>query len=363
MTARRPPRFTVRFRSLRGPLSGLLTAAALIASAAPADAAVECDRSKKYRLNRNHGPWVIMVATFHPLRGGNPNGTTPEEAADTLVYELRDQGVPAEAWVVPSRTETVESVGKAGDEQNRVYAAMRGGVVVMAGNFKSADDPKAARSLKWIKEKCRVPSLEPVAGRGWTGVTKAGGFFKLTPGRKSPLSHAILTVNPLLTAAERKTLTRRRDPLLVRLNGGREYGLADCGGTHTVVVAQFRGKVLTQVRGTKSEDVGERVELSNDLDEAGKKAWELCQVLRQRGSEAYVWHDRHRSLVSVGAFRGPRDPAALRAARKFAARPVGASPIPQPQTVVVPEGETDLRKARRYWLLDPNPYVMEVPAL
>ena len=365
MTARRPSR-PLPPRPVSSRLShGLLAAAALLTAAGPAFAAVECDRTKKYRLTERHGPWTIMVAAFHPLRGGDPNGTTPEQAADQLVYDLRDQGIPACAWVMPTKTESVATRSRDGEQKEMLYASQRGGVCVMAGNFRRADDEGAQKSLKWVKTECRCPSLMPVAATGWTGLTKNGGFFKLSPGRNgSPLARAFVTVNPLLSDAQKRRLSRRADPLLVRLNAGQEYCLADCPGEYSVVVAQFRGKTLTQVSGTKSADVGRRVALSNDLDDAAKQAWELCQVLRnQEGLEAYLWHDRHRSVVTVGSFASATDPAAVRTARRLAATPGPGGAAPTPKAIIVPKGETDLRNARRYWLLESVPYAMAVPAL
>ena len=358
-------------RPARRPVLALLTAAVALAHAVPtAAAALECDRTKKYRLNERHGPWVIMCATFHPGLNPDAPGLTPEQAADELVYELREKGIPAEAWVMESQKQTLKSAGRDGSDKTRVMAALRGGVAVMAGNFDSADDEKATRALATIKRmqpKCLTPDLKK--SRGWTGMTASGGKFRLTPGRKSgPLARAILTPNPLLSEEQMRDLARRRDPLLVRLNGGQEHTLAGCPGKYSLVVAQFRGKTLMQVSGTKSADVGRRVELSDRLDDAAKQAWELCQVLRNRDRvEAYVWHDRHRSVVTVGGFDAPTDPAAARAARRFGPTAAPASVAgrtgPQPRTVTVPKNVADFRKAKRVWLLEARPFLMEVPAL
>lgn len=360
-------------RTLRRPAAALLLSAAAFACLAPAAAAgkLECDRSKKYRLNERHGPWVVMCATFHPGLNPDAPGLTAEQAADELVYELREKGIPAEAWVMDSEEQTLETTGRDGAAQTRVLTTLQGGVAVMAGNFPSADDPRAVRALAAVKKMqpaCLTP--DPKQSRGWTGMTATGGKFRLTPGRSAgPLARAILTPNPLMSDADRRNLSRRRDPLLVRLNGGQEYTLGKCPGKYSLVVAQFRGKTLTQVAGTKSEDLGRRVELSDSLDDAAKKAWELCQILRNReNAEAYVWHTRTRSVVTVGGFDGPNDPAAARLARRYgatapAAAVAGQASGPQARTITVPKDVADFRDAKRYWLLEPRPYLMEVPAL
>ena len=38
------------------------------------------------------------------------------------------------------------------------------------------------------------------------------------------------------------------------------------------------------------------------LDQAGAKAEQLAALLRERGEEAYVFHDRHESMVTIGSF-------------------------------------------------------------
>ncbi len=43
--------------------------------------------------------------------------------------------------------------------------------------------------------------------------------------------------------------------------------------------------------------------MPNKLQEAGDKAELLCQSLRQKGYEAWVFHDRSESVVTVGSFQ------------------------------------------------------------
>ena len=388
MTARRSSRL-VRSRVAQA----VLSLAALLTAASPAvGGGVECDRTKKYPVHKNCGPWMIMVAAIHPLRGGNDKGMTPAEAADQVVYDLREQGIPAYTYEVDTETASLSTRSRDGSEQERLMATMRGGVCVLAGSFPSADDDRTTRALKFIKHKAKCPTLEPEAATDGTVRTKTGGFFKLPPGRpRSPLTRAFVTVNPLLDAGQVQQLRKIRDPLLTRLNSGEEYSLHKCPGAYSVVVKEFRGKTLTQVSGTKSADVGERVDVSGDLNDAGREAWELCQILRNREKkEAYVWHDRYRSIVTVGSFSSPKDPAAVRTAQQFAAKSsVGNSGLngfgvdagairtaghyaaetgagadsPMPMLISVPKGETDIRKAERYWLLEVSPYAMPVPRM
>ena len=359
MTARRLSR-----SPLSVPLRALIAAATLAIAAAPASAGVECDRTKRYTLKKHHGPWMIMVAAIQPLRGGNRDGMTPAEAADQVVYDLRAQNIPAYVYAVDTETQSIATRARDGEQQDMLMATRRGGVCVLAGNLKSADDPRTMKALKFIKERAKCPTLDPVAATGGVAKTRSGGFFQVTPGRpRSPLTRAFVTVNPLLSLDEVRRLTPINDPLLKRMNHGQEFSLHKCPGAYSVMIKEFRGKTLTQVSGTKSADLGDRVKLSDDLNAAGREAWELCQILRTRENlEAYVWHDQHRSVVCVGSFSSASDPAAVRIARKFSARR-GADGKTTPITIVVPKGETDLRKAKRHWLLEVSPYAMSVPRL
>ena len=353
----------------RRPAAALLFAAVAVCLAPPAaSGALECDRTKQYRLNERQGPWMVMCATFRPGLNPEAKGLTPEQAADELVYELREKNIPAVAWVMDSKKQTLKTTGRDGEEKRKVMASVRGGVAVMAGNFGTLDDEKAQRALASIKKmqpKCLAP--DPKKSRGWTGMTASGGRFRLTPGRKSgPLARAQLVTNPLMSPEEIARRTRRRDPVLVRLNGGREHSLSGCPGKYTLVIAQFHGKGVMQIAGTEAADLGRGDELTDSLDKAGRQAWELCQVLRNRDKvEAYVWHTKHRSIVTVGGFDDPRDPAAARLARTYAAAApaLGPAAAPQPRTITIPKDVTDFRKARRFWMLEATPMLMDVPEL
>ena len=61
-----------------------------------ATARIEAIKGKKYRLTKQHGPWMIMVASLaEPPDYRRHEGISYLEAADRLVYELRRKGLPA----------------------------------------------------------------------------------------------------------------------------------------------------------------------------------------------------------------------------------------------------------------------------
>jgi hypothetical protein len=79
------------FRTLS---AGLLLLSVVMPSAS---ADVEAVRGKKYPLTKKHGPWMIMVASIRDVEEDRrvKDGLSAEEAADELVYQLRQLGIPA----------------------------------------------------------------------------------------------------------------------------------------------------------------------------------------------------------------------------------------------------------------------------
>jgi hypothetical protein len=91
------------------------------------------------------------------------------------------------------------------------------------------------------------------------------------------------------------------------MNDGVEHSLLDCPGAYTVKVATFRGKTILQ---TSAEDSQSAKSFwnrrSNDdripLVEAAENAHLLTEELRAHGFEAYEFHDRTESIVTIGSF-------------------------------------------------------------
>ena len=95
---------------------------------------IEAVEGKVYHLTGNHGPWMIMVASFHPTGQENGQGKSPEEAANELVYELRQRGLPAYVYAIESGGETVVTRDRSGRPVQRNERRSRS-VGVLAGNY------------------------------------------------------------------------------------------------------------------------------------------------------------------------------------------------------------------------------------
>jgi hypothetical protein len=314
-------------------------------------ARIEAIRGKSYTLTRQHGPWMIMVASFHTTAadGQTDEGKTPLEAANELVYELRTKGIPAYTYEIEPESEMLQTVDRLGQPVRRRNLRRVKSLCVLAGNYPSFEDDVAQKTLVWIKK------YDPQC-------LKEGVTFKPTPGRPLPLSGAFLCMNPLLSPEE--VAARRVDPFVRQLNAGVRYSLSENPGEYTLLVAHFGGKSYTQL---KNQPTLLEFLKDNDLDEAARQANDLAAALRQdldpqpespfRNLEAYVWHDLSESIVTVGSFRGPDDPAIQRYLQMFTG---SIDPVTgQIQSRYLAIGGP--KQPSRVWPFIPRPQLIPVP--
>jgi hypothetical protein len=178
-------------------------------------------------------------------------------------------------------------------------------VAVMVGNYESVDDPEAQRTLEKLKytfpECLKLEPSRPTA-RNLAGLRLIQQAL-LAPGNrkkgKGPMGKAFITTNPLLP--KDYFAPKGIDKLVLAMNDGIDYSLLDCPGKYTVQVAHFTGGVLIEQNLIEAVEEG-RGRFKSKLDEAGEKAEKLAKALRLKGYEAYVFHDRYASLVTVGSF-------------------------------------------------------------
>ncbi len=272
---------------------------------------------------------MIMVASFNkPPNYERTEGMSPKEAADQLVYELRLKGIPAYTFRAGRnrRQRSPPSIAARNAERAAKTRSWAGGICVLAGNYPTSNDKVAQRTLKFLKS-FQPEFLRDVTAQGEAGPgelikrTKSGGVYHVTPNRRFPFSGAFMTVNPDLT--EEDLALRKHDPFILRLNSGSDYSLLTNPGRYTIVVATFQGKAeLT------SDATEKKVQpISSSLSEAADRAWELCTALRQaksygydRDYDAWVFHDRYSSIVTVGSFKSKDDPRIVETQNLFGAK-------------------------------------------
>jgi hypothetical protein len=336
------------FVSFRSVCSALLviSAVATVATTRPAHAApIEAIRGKNYGLTAKHGPWMIMVTS---LWGNTPEQEQQaEKAAQELVFQLRRKGIPAYTYRQEDKIEKIESTDRQGRRSHRQVTSQHGMIAVLAGNYRNADDKVAQQTLKYIKK------FKPNVDVEWQGKPLQVPLV---------LDSAFLAPNPVLSPEE--FARKNRDPLIIKLNSNVEHSLFENKGKYTLVVASFNGQ--SSIKPTKFEQF-DRL-LSNkakiSLDNAARESWELMTTMRKQGLEAYLYHDRYRSIVTVGSFMSDKDPRIAKLIENFRAKetmnPQTKQMVLTAECIQIP-GKMKGAPPLKGWMMDPYPKLMEVP--
>ena len=281
---------------------------------------VEADPSKDYRLKEEQGPWIIMACSF--------SGPTGEKQAHELALELR-QRYRMEAYVYHKDFNLEDPNSNAqslvASPHRHVYHQITENpndysdgeikeTAVVVGNFTAIDDADAQRTLAKLKAAdpdCLNPkrAKEETRSLAWWRKIQAEAEAlapKDIEGRKlnGPLSRAFITRNPLLPD-EYFVPKTGLDELVVKMNKNVKFSLLDCPGKYSVQVAHFTGEVILNQGEIKAIESGSRPgpeSTKQGLAQAAENAHELTEALRLKGWEAYEFHDRNSSIVTVGSF-------------------------------------------------------------
>lgn len=266
---------------------------------------VEADPEQSYSLTEDHGPWMIMASSFA--------GPTAEEQARTLVMEIRRElNLPAyihqKAY---DYTEKVVGLGlnRYGGPKVMRYAnpAQYNEIAVLVGDFESVDDPKIDKVLDKIRHatpECLDIRRHQTSSQRFIGLREL--HRRLSPDaekkQRGPMGNAFVTRNPLLP--EEYFVSKGPDALVMKMNRDVEYSLLDNDGKYTVRVATFRG-ASTMDQKLISENADR---LDSKLEEAALNAHKLTVALRRQGVDAYEFHDRYESMVTIGSFESVGTP-------------------------------------------------------
>lgn len=266
---------------------------------------VEADPKADYTLSDKNGPWLITAATF--------SGEGAERQARELALELRSR-YNLEAFVHDMAFDYSGAVeGKGIDLHGRPMRMRynRGEqvreFVVMVGSFAAIDDPRGQDLLKDIKT-MHPEALSPARGdsntqslstiRQWHNrlVKREAGV------PNGPMRTAFMAPNPLLP--KEYFAPQGVDPEVAKWNAGIDHGLLKAPGRYTVRVATFRGRGTLQGAASVSSSRARRKQAGQGeaLVEAAENAHLLTEALRDAGWEAYEFHDRNESYVTIGSF-------------------------------------------------------------
>lgn len=268
---------------------------------------VEADPEANYLLTEKDGPWMILATTFA--------GPGSQQEALELVLELRKR-YKMPAYLHKKRFDYSHSVQGLGVDRygrpkrmkyNKAMAYDEWAVLI--GDWDGVDHPGLEKSLKKIKfaipECMKLQQGERTTQRyaDWRALQQklTGNLDKK---KKGPMGHAFVTRNPILPASF--FATKGLDKFVVRMNKGVKHSLLNCPGKYTVRVATFRGNVIIDQR--KVSEVESGAQMESRLEEAAMKAHRLTEILRERGIEAYEFHDRHESIVTIGNFTSVGEP-------------------------------------------------------
>ncbi len=126
---------------------------------------------------------------------------------------------------------------------------------------------------------------------------------------------------------------------------------------YTVRVATFRGASTMKLPEIKRNGAG----LPSKLEEAAIKAHELTLALRKQGVEAYEFHDRYESIVTIGSFNRSGAAAGREDGNQSPGPPDHGDVRPQPPTVAGTSPGRQSSKALNGISFDVQPVPVEVP--
>ena len=259
---------------------------------------IDADPSNAYPIAQSNGPWMIMAMTFH--------GDRAAQQAHQLVYEFRSKyKLPAYSYEKTfDFSQPVQ--GRGLDAQGRpvvgkYQASLVKEVAVLVGDYDTVDDANAQKVLTKIK------SIEPDCLKGSQGKdTDSSDAFKQfqksitgqDKSKKGPMSHALMATNPLLP--REFFASKGVDKFVLEMNKDVEHSLLDCKGKYTIKVATFKGSALIDPMKIRAVEKGKPME--SHLAAAAEKAAIATADLREKGWDAYEFHDRESSIVCVGHF-------------------------------------------------------------
>ena len=243
------------------------------------------DSPVKFPLKPEHGPWLVFAMSF--------DGHNSKSQAEQLVTELR-RDYKLQAYCMSKKLDLTQPIFGAGFDANGNNRKMKfrdkkviDGYAVLVGDFDSVDSAAISETLLTVKK-----------------ITSKMLQSSALAQRDLEKPNAFTTRNPLLP--EEFYRTPEVDQFVKKLNEERahsEFNLLVCPGKFTVRVAMFSGeeRAIGGWGGSGShQDIDEQK--VSQLEIAAEKAAMAAKALRKAGYEAYQFHDRTQSFVTVGSF-------------------------------------------------------------
>jgi hypothetical protein len=336
------------------PVDGLRPAPAPAAVPVPVEIPSVLGKDHPWLIKPEHGAYFIMVKSYvRPAKGSraaqDDRGLTARELAEMLAQEIREtyrvyaylfeyvsEERKAEARQrAEARAKAQEYVAqmeaikqKAAlqgleflepDDRLRVMThSHRDQIGVLVGGFQTE---KAALEALAVLKKWPTPKNDVLCDKGAITQPDADGKMQLVTAAINPYATAFVVPNPAIARPAAPAGSKPgMDPFVVKLNDDNPYSLLKAKKGWTLAVKSFTAPVQFV---NKDADSGplKRLGLGKDggraLVAAGEQAEEMAKMLRAmkgRGGEslnleAFVLHTRGASIVTVGQYDGPDDPA------------------------------------------------------
>lgn len=242
---------------------------------------VEADPRKEYLLTETAGPYLIFAMSF--------SGPTARQDANALVLDFR-KTFKWEAYVF-EKTFIRDANKEFEPDPNRFFkvklryqnSSPDTEYAVLIGNFLSLEDKQLEKTLADVR-KCLPASIK-------SKVKSA-----------VPFTMAFGLSNPMLPPEHQRGYV---DSFIESINIKRPYTLLRNPRRYTVQIATFKGGnagYYWRDAGKAAEDAKKTTNRMSELEKGEQAAVALCKTLRDRGVEAYEFHDRFSSIVTVGSF-------------------------------------------------------------
>jgi hypothetical protein len=252
-------------------------------------------------LTEEDGPWLILASTFV--------GEGSKKRAERLANEIR-QDLKLPAYIYKEKFDFTGTIAQDPTTSKRLRYANRyqyDAYAVLVGEYDTVEHPEIDRDLKRVRtanppifQDANELAAETDRSTPVTTVKSitAKLFGQLGEGKSQlgPMSQAFVTRNPMLP--EEYFTAPQVDSFVHQMNEGLHHSLLDCDGKYTVVVKTFEG-LGTIVDGKRENDFKPS---QSRLNKYAADAEKMTMELRAKGVEAYQFHDRFRSLVTVGSF-------------------------------------------------------------
>ena len=320
-----------------------MTAFAVLFAQAP----VAPETTNKYPLTDREGPWLIHIGSFRGDQSLDYAHRLAEETRTkhhllTFIYSMNE--IDAVKDREELRQNQIKMIGTdkvPGSEEHQKFKTVR--VVkeysVFVGNYPDMEKARfESVKVKEFEPPTSIPSYginlfnesNPNA-RADSDAIPHSGIFKLKTTRSedrkilnqsvgNPYRQAFVVRNPILTkaaavvSAQSQQPSTTFDPAWRELNAKEKYSIFTCPKPWTIVVAHFAPPTLVQ--SSLNDNVLQTgttlppAELGKALERAAETARQMAELLRDggKGYDAYVFHTRQYSVVTVGAFDDRYDP-------------------------------------------------------